>query len=172
MAFGLDGVFSEDALVGRYNSDLANDLGNLLNRTLTMTEKYFEGNVPKVGRRGEELRKNAQLLDGEISRMIPDFEFSAALSRIWEVVGMANKFIEESKPWALAKEKKTEELASVIYSLLEVLRVTAVSISPFMPETAISINRKLGLKEGRPLEEGIRINKLEPLFPRIDPSPS
>jgi methionyl-tRNA synthetase len=172
VAFGLDGVFSEDALVGRYNSDLANDLGNLLNRTLTMTEKYFEGNVPKVGRRGEELRKNAQLLDGEISRMIPDFEFSAALSRIWEVVGMANKFIEESKPWALAKEKKTEELASVIYSLLEVLRVTAVSISPFMPETAIRINRQLGLKEGRPLEEGIRINKLEPLFPRIDPSPS
>ncbi|MFA4981259.1 MAG: methionine--tRNA ligase [Candidatus Omnitrophota bacterium] len=180
VSFGLDGVFSEETLVGRYNSDLANDLGNLLNRTLTMAEKYFGGKVPEIKRQGEVLKKKASDLAGEMQRSIPNFDFVNALSKIWEVINIANKYIEESKPWALSKEGKTDELALVIYSLLEALRIAAVSVYPFMPGTAQRIYRQLGLEEdlqkmdfekemawGK-LEAGRMLKKAEPLFPRIE----
>ncbi|MFA6078874.1 MAG: methionine--tRNA ligase [Candidatus Omnitrophota bacterium] len=185
IAFGLDGSFSEESLISRYNSDLANDLGNLLNRTLTMAEKYFEGKVPDAGElapeaRNEALKAKAQGLASLLESSIPMFDFTSALSGIWEVIGMANKYIEDSKPWTLAKENKTPELARVIYTLLEVIRITAVSIYSFMPRTSLSIYKQLGLAEdpedlkyrdaalwGK-LEKGTKVAKDKPLFPRIE----
>ena len=182
--FGLDGTFSEEALISRYNSDLANDLGNLLNRTLTMAEKYFEGKVPEPGDRGsgtvKDLQKKAISLADELDKAIPQLDFAGALAKIWEVINIANKLIEDAKPWALAKENKIEELQALIYALLESLRIIAISISPFMPGTAKGILGQLGIKEDPEnrklsdikmwggLKAGEKVNKTKPLFPRIE----
>jgi methionyl-tRNA synthetase len=185
--FGLDGQFSEEAFVARYNSDLANDLGNLLNRTLAMTAKYFGGKVPgfSVQRTAysvqrENLKAKTIDLASELEKAMPEFNFAAALTKIWEVINMANKFIEDSKPWALAKEKKVDELAAVILTLLETLRIVAIAISPVMPSTAKSIYSQLGLSEDPEkaalsgmrkypaLKDGSQVLTPTPLFPRIE----
>jgi methionyl-tRNA synthetase len=181
VTFGLDGTFSEEALIVRYNSELANDLGNLLNRTLTMAEKYFGGKVPDGKGAGGTVKDKASVLYAELNKAIPNFNFITALDKIWELINAANKSIEDSKPWVLAKENKTGELAAVIYGLLEALRVVAVSVSPFMPETARRIAEQLGIgreafdkftiediKTWGKLKSGQPLNKTNPLFPRID----
>ncbi len=187
VTFGLDGTFNEETLISRYNSDLANDIGNLLNRTLTMAEKYFEGKVPGKGHGsqakgsiGKELEEKASALAGELEKAVPNFDFVNALSKIWEVINIANKFIEESKPWVLSKENKADELAAVIYSLLEVLRVVAISINPFMPQTSKNIWEQLGMEteiekisfsdgmKWGDMVEGQKVSKAKPLFPRIE----
>lgn len=165
VSFGLDGTFSEEALVARYNSDLANDLGNLLNRTLTMVEKYFGGKVPK-GDGSKELRTKYRALPDELLKTIPRFDFTTALTKIWEVINIANKYIEDSKPWVLAKEKRTGELEEVIGGLLGSLRAVAISVYPFMPQTAKNIYGQLGMNEK--LEMGTRVKKAQALFPRIE----
>jgi len=165
--FGQDGNFSEEAIIKRFNSDLANDLGNLLYRTLTMIEKYFQGNVPEKGeieynKQGKDIEEKIKLLPEEIADYLhpgSNFNFSSCLEKIWALINMANKFVEDSKPWNLAKEKKIDELKGFIHLLVEVVRAVSELISPFMPHTAMAIDRQIGKD---------RINKGRPLFPRID----
>jgi methionyl-tRNA synthetase len=148
--FGLDGDFSYPALMGRYNNDLGNDLGNLLLRTLTMIEKYFQGEIPYFPDTADskELKEMLEDLKVSVDKELGKLQFSAALERIWEVVKRANKFIEEAKPWSLAKQDP-ERLKPVLYTLVETIRIIAVWISPFMPQTADAILLQLGIGNGK-----------------------
>jgi methionyl-tRNA synthetase len=159
MPFGEDGDFSEEALVKRINSDLANDLGNLVYRTLTMIEKYFAGHIPEVDILDKRWRQKLERLLVEANVCMSGLEFNLALDKIWEVINMANKYIEDTKPWNLAKEDKFEELKVFIRLLVEVIRDVAKNIEPFMPQTADSIKEQLGTDK---IKKGI------PLFPRIN----
>jgi methionyl-tRNA synthetase len=163
--FGMDGNFSENALIGRFNGDLANDLGNLVYRTLTMVDKYFQGAVPEKkgpGPKADAIYKEIESLEKEIQPILAaegEFNFTAALEKTWVLINMANKYIEEIKPWNLAKENKTRELEGFIRLLVDVIRKISNVIYPFMPQTADSINEQIGADV---------IKKGKPLFPRID----
>jgi len=161
--FGLDGNFSEEAIIKRYNSDLANDLGNLVYRTLTMIEKHLHGNIPEKvetkNPQAKEIEVKLQNLGMRIAGYMMEVNFSAALEEIWVLINMANKYIEETKPWNLAKENKTAQLEAFLGLLVEAIREVAARISAFMPTSAASISAQFGEK---------RVNKGNPLFPRID----
>lgn len=166
MPFGLDGNFSEEAVVKRFNADLANDLGNLVYRTLAMIEKYYAGEIPQRCKasdtEGKSIEAALERLSGACAKFLgadADFNFVAALEAIWKVVNMANKYVEEKKPWNLAKQNKSDELKAFIRLLVEVIRGVAEGISAFMPLTAEAIKEQLGSE---------RIKKGTPLFPRID----
>jgi methionyl-tRNA synthetase len=164
--FGLDGNFSQEAIVKRFNFDLANDLGNLLYRTLTMVEKYYQGTVPQAEAHSEERAREIQEAISGLGQQIglaldpaADFNFSQALEKIWALIAKANKYIEDKKPWNLAKENKNEELKAFIRLLAETIREIARQLYPFMPGTAEAITRQIG---------GDSVAKGAPLFPRID----
>ncbi len=180
--FGLDGDFSHSALIHRINSDLANDLGNLLSRSTAMLSKYFKGTLP-APEAGDDLdaafkEKFAQAVT-LVDRHMDDMAFNKALQSIWELVSAANKYIDDTAPWALAKdEAQRGRLGSVMYNLLEGTRIVALLVAPFMPDTAASILDTLGCDsenlslEGQDQWGGLQpetaIEKAKPLFPRIE----
>ncbi|MDO8886390.1 methionine--tRNA ligase, partial [Candidatus Oleimmundimicrobium sp.] len=181
--FGSDGDFSERALAGRVNSDLANDLGNLLNRTLQMINSFSGGTIPLPSSSPSDLDREMERLalatrDSFIAKM-DAYSFDEALKEVWALVRRGNKYIDETMPWKLGKEKNTERLDPVLYTLCETLRMTAAMVAPFMPHTAGELFTQLGL-EGDPsmldpgslgwgqIPAGCRVNKRDVLFPRID----
>ncbi len=184
--FGVDGDFSDSAMIHRINSDLANDLGNLFSRTLAMTMRYFQGVIPEPYDPEEpdrKLQSISEKIPPQVSRQMDEFAFHKALSSIWEIVDAANKYVDETAPWSLAKEEgKRRRLGMVIYSALESLRITALLLAAFMPATAEKMWSFLGVEkdlwksrleiEARwgGLRSGIGVTKPAPLFPRIDPS--
>lgn len=182
MVFGLDSEFSEEALVGRINADLANDWGNLVSRSMTMVHKYFKGTLPEPGpsdREDENLKQAALGLIDTYSKHMTSISFRKALMAVWEVIGKMNKYIDSMAPWVLAKSDR-DRLATVMFHILESLKIISVLIWPFTPESAEKIQHILGLpRTGKDLKlEDIRgwgklkadrpALKAGPLFPRIE----
>lgn len=178
--FGVDGDFSRASLISRFNSDLANDLGNLLNRTLSMLHKWFGGEVPPVSALDGVLKTAAENAASRVHEAMSNIQFSKALEAIWELVGHGNRYVEQSAPWALHREGREVELADVLYDALETARVVTVLINSFMPTAAQKMWSQLGL-EGGPdgqiweqavqfggLRPGTRTGTADPVFPRID----
>jgi len=182
MPFGSDGNFTNEALFGRINSDLANDLGNLVSRTCAMIEKYFGGVLPEAKINEDpdnELIALAENTYNEFSKKMDELQLSGALVEIWKLVSRCNKYIDETMPWALAKdESKKERLGTVMYNLAECVRIISVLIAPVMTKSPAKIQKALGVDESLTtfdsvqkfgqIKAGSKITKPEVLFPRID----
>jgi methionyl-tRNA synthetase len=178
MSFGTDSAFSEEGVVRRINDDLANDLGNLLNRTASMTKRYFESVVPPPTEPGE-LAELALRVAADVDRHVRDFSTQRALTSLWELVSAGNKYVDTQAPWQLAKDpEQRDALGRVMYDLLEALRITAVLLEPFLPETAARMLESLGdpppaatLAEAvrwGGLPEGTATQVVPALFPRVE----
>ncbi len=189
VVFGQDGSFSFDALVQRYNSDLANGLGNLASRTLTMINRYFRGEVPYPSHTAsktaadDSIAQQARLVIREFGILFNDFQFSRALESAWSLVAAVDKYIVENEPWALG-EKQDEDgrsrLATVLYTAAEALRIATALAHPVIPEATAKIWTQLGLADIKKLDLnklswgqlplGTKLGEVQPVFPRADKS--
>ena len=181
MVFGLDSNFSEEAFVQRLNSDLANDLGNLVSRTITMAVKYCDGKVPEINpqKKDSSLHEAARKVVTEVESSFNDMFLHKALIAIWDFINVTNKYIVENEPWTLGKDPANKEkLTAIMYNLLAALRAIAILLTPFMPQTAEKILRQIGVNESQKMDlsvirkddaltAGSPLIRGESLFPRI-----
>ncbi|WP_297518718.1 methionine--tRNA ligase [uncultured Clostridium sp.] len=178
--FGSDGLFNNETFIKKTNSDLANDLGNLLSRTIAMVCKYFDGVIPAPTAKeaiDDELSNLALATAKKVETCMETYKIPEALASIWELVSRSNKYIDETMPWVLAKdEEKKERLGTVMYNLMESLRFTSVLVSSFLPSTSKKINEQLktdvttweSLSSFDGTKAGTIVEKGEVIFPRID----
>ncbi len=179
VTFGLDGTFSSGGLLARFNADLANDLGNLLNRTLPLVERFLEGSIETPGPGAGELSEDVARAVARAEEGYETLDLRGMLEGIWELLASANKFVDERAPWDLHKAGKKVELAAVLYDVVDTIRVVALMIAPVMPTVAEEIWRQLGLEDlalemrwddcqAGKLPAGASVRRGRPIFPRID----
>lgn len=179
MRLGRDAAFRESGLQRRYNADLVNAFGNLLHRLTSMIDRYCGGTLPQAAETGPEeaaLQKHCETLASETFTLLEDFSLNEALANVMNTVGEINRYLERTQPWQAAKEKRSERVATILYTASEALRLCSVLLWPVLPERTCELWRRLGWQTAQPslnslrwsqLQPGTRVQKGEPLFPRL-----